>query len=322
MARPTLSLTLPTFGSSVPANEWHRLLDLARAVDDAGVDRVLLTDHVVMGEHLDRYPFGDFHFQPDVPWLEPLSTIAAIAAVTRRVRMSTKILIAPLRPAPLLAKMLATIDQISQGRVEIGVATGWQREEYDAAGIDWSQRGQLLTDTLAACRALWAASPATFRSASFSFDNIWCEPKPFQDRLPIWIAGAPNRRNLDRLVSVGDGWIPPAYADLESFRHDAAIVRDAWVRAGRESTVQIQGDLDVVAGANGRPDIGASLAAGVPHLLDAGATTVNVVLPLFIGRLERAPAFLNELMTCWRQLTGDGAGDEPKNSRSGAADGR
>ena len=84
MARPTLSLTLPTFGSSVPANQWHRLLDLARAVDDAGVDRVLLTDHVVMGEHLDRYPFGDFHFQPDVPWLEPLSTIAAIAAVTRR----------------------------------------------------------------------------------------------------------------------------------------------------------------------------------------------------------------------------------------------
>ena len=134
MARPTLSLTLPTFGSTVPANEWHRLLDLARAVDDAGVDRVLLTDHVVMGQHLDRYPFGDFHFQPDVPWLEPLSTIAAIAAVTRRVRMSTKILIAPLRPAPLLAKTLATMDQLSQGRVEIGVATGWQRRGVRRGG--------------------------------------------------------------------------------------------------------------------------------------------------------------------------------------------
>ena len=276
MARPTLSLTLPTFGSSVPANEWHRLLDLARAVDDAGVDRVLLTDHVVMGEHLDRYPFGDFHFQPDVPWLEPLSAIAAIAAVTRRLRMSTKILIAPLRPAPLLAKTLATIDQLTQGRVEIGVATGWQREEYDAAGIDWSQRGQLLTDTLAACRALWGPSPATFRSESFSFENIWCEPKPFQDRLPIWVAGAPNRRNLDRLVTMGDGWIPPAYADLESFNHDAAIVRAAWARSGRAGAVEIQGDLDVVAGANGRPDLSASLVAGVPQLLDAGATTINV----------------------------------------------
>jgi probable F420-dependent oxidoreductase len=308
MARPTLSLTLPTFGSTVPANQWHRLLDLARAVDDAGVDRVLLTDHVVMGEHLDRYPFGDFHFQPDVPWLEPLSAIAAIAAVTRRVRMSTKILIAPLRPAPLLAKTLATIDQISQGRVEIGVATGWQREEYDAAGIDWSQRGQLLTDTLAACRALWTESPATFHSASFSFDNIWCEPKPLQARLPIWIAGGPTRRNLERLVELGDGWIPPAYAELDSFTHDAAIVREAWQRAGREGAVQMQGDLDVVVGSNGRPDIAASLAAGVPQLLDAGATTVNVVLPLFVGRLERAPAFLDDLVARWHELTG---GDSP-----------
>ncbi|MEO8696672.1 MAG: TIGR03619 family F420-dependent LLM class oxidoreductase [Acidimicrobiales bacterium] len=309
MARPTLSLTLPTFGSTVPANQWHRLLDLARAVDDAGVDRVLLTDHVVMGEHLDRYPFGDFHFQPDAPWLEPLSVIAAIAAVTRRVRMSTKILIAPLRPAPLLAKTLATIDQISQGRVEIGVATGWQREEYDAAGIDWSQRGQLLTDTLAACRALWTSSPATFHSTSFSFDNIWCEPKPFQARLPIWIAGGPTRRNLARVVELGDGWIPPAHTDLGSFAHDAAIVRDAWTRAGREGVLQIQGDLDVVVGTNGRPDIAASLAAGVPHLLDAGATTVNVVLPLFVGRLERAPAFLDELVTRWSELTGGESDD-------------
>jgi len=173
----------------------------------------------------------------------------------------------------LLAKTLATIDQLSQGRVEIGVATGWQREEYDAAGIDWAQRGQLLTDTLVACRALWGPSPATFRSESFSFENIWCEPKPFQDRLPIWVAGAPKRRNLDRLVTMGDGWIPPAYADLESFNHDAAIVRAAWARSGRAGAVEIQGDLDVVAGANGRPDLSASLVAGVPQLLDAGATT-------------------------------------------------
>src|SRR5690242_1866032 len=108
MTRPTLSLTLPTFGPTV-RGDWRSLLDLARQVDDAGVDRVLLTDHVVMGNHLDRYPFGDFAFTADVPWLEPLSTIAAIAAVTERVRMSTKILIAPLRPAPLLAKTLATI---------------------------------------------------------------------------------------------------------------------------------------------------------------------------------------------------------------------
>ena len=123
--------------------------------------------------------------------------------------------------------------------------------------------------------------------------------------MPVWIAGGPHRRNLDRLIDLGDGWIPPAYAEIDSFRHDAAIVRDAWERSGRDGTVQIQGDLDVVLGANGRPDIEASLAAGVPHLLAAGATTVNVVLPLFVGRLERAPAFLADLVTRWHELVGD-----------------
>jgi Luciferase-like monooxygenase len=168
----------------------------------------------------------------------------------------------------------------------------------------------LLTDTLEACRALWGPSPATFHSPSFSFDNIWCEPKPYQDRLPIWIAGPPTEHNLDRLQRVGDGWIPPAYAELESFTRDAAIVHDAWAASGRADGVQIQGDLDVVLGARGKPDIAASLAAGVGPLLAAGATTVNVVLSLFIGRLERAPAFLDELMRCWYELTGEGAGDE------------
>jgi probable F420-dependent oxidoreductase len=300
----TLSLTLPTFGPTVRDNEWHRLLDLARTVDASGVHRVLLTDHVVMGEHLDCYPFGDFHFTPEVPWLEPLSTIAAIAAVTTRIRMSTKILIAPLRPAPLLAKSLATIDQLSRGRVEIGVATGWQREEYDASSIDWDRRGQLLTDTLAGCRALWGPSPASFTSASFRFEGIWCEPKPVQERLPVWIAGRPNRANLDRLVRFGDGWIPPAYADLDSFTRDCAIVRQAWRDGGRApEALQIQGDLDARTGADGRPDIARSLEEGVPALLAAGATTVNVVLTLFIGRLERAPEFLDRLTQAWTGVT-------------------
>ena len=270
----------------------------------AGFDRVLLTDHVVMGNRFDRYPFGDFHFPPEVPWLEPLSVISAIGAVTSRIRMSTKILIAPLRPAPLLAKTLATIDQLTGGRVEIGVATGWQREEYDASASIGQHAGNCLTDTLGACRALWEHSPASFRSASFTFDNIWCEPKPSQARLPIWVAGSPHARNLDRLVRLGDGWIPPAYTTLDQFRAEAATVRATWQAAGRAEALEIQGDLDVVAGANGKPDVARSLAGGAAALVDAGATTINVVMTLFIGRLDRTAEFLNALDSAWDQLWG------------------
>ncbi len=133
---PTLSVTLTTHGPALAEAEGiAQLLEQARSAEAAGVDRLLLTDHVVMGERVDRYPYGAFPFAPETPWLEPLTTIAALAAVTRRVRFSTKILIAPLRPAPLLAKTLATLDVLSGGRMEIGVSTGWQREEH-AVGVD------------------------------------------------------------------------------------------------------------------------------------------------------------------------------------------
>ena len=139
----TLSVTLPSFGPIFRDNNFHQIADLAKMAEQAGVDRIMLTDHVVMGKHTDKYPYGPFPFPPETAWLEPLASIAHMAAVTERVRFSTKILIAPLRPAAVLAKTLATMDVLSQGRLEVGVGTGWQREEYEAAGVPWNQRADV-----------------------------------------------------------------------------------------------------------------------------------------------------------------------------------
>ncbi len=135
MSTPTLTVGLANFGATFASGEWARFLDLGRAADDAGIDRVVLVDHVVMGPHTENYAWGKFPVPPDAPWLEPLTMLSAIAAVTSRVRLATGILIAPLRPAALLAKQVATLDQLSGGRVDLGVGTGWQREEYDAEGL-------------------------------------------------------------------------------------------------------------------------------------------------------------------------------------------
>jgi probable F420-dependent oxidoreductase len=229
--------------------------------------------------------------------VEPLTLISALATATSRIRFSTKILIAPLRPAPLLAKTLATLDVISGGRIEIGVSTGWQREELEAAGIEWKRRGQILTDTMAACRALWSDGPTSFQSESFSFDRIWCRPRPLQaGGIPIWFAGSLHAKNLDRICRLGDGWIPAPYSELEGFGRDVSVLRAAFARAGRDpEKLGIQGDLDAVLGESGRADLRASLAA-VPEWARAGATTVNVVLSLFGGpkQAERAFAILSE----------------------------
>jgi probable F420-dependent oxidoreductase len=203
--RATLRLPIAAERGSDPAT----VIELARRAEAAGFGAVSLSDHVVMGARTDRYPWGEFVFPPEAPWNEPLTLLTAIAAATTRIQLTNGILIVPLRPAVLLAKWTATIDVVSNGRLELGVGTGWQREEFDALGIDYSQRGQMLTDAIGACRALWASSPASFHSPTVNFDEIWCDPKPAQPGgIPVLFSGTLNSRNKRRIVELGDGWIP------------------------------------------------------------------------------------------------------------------
>jgi probable F420-dependent oxidoreductase len=288
--RPTLTVGLANYGATFPPGEWRRFVDLGRAADDAGIDRIVVVDHVVMGPHTDKYVWGKFPVPPDAPWLEPLTMLAAIAAVTTRVRLATGILIAPLRPAAFLAKQVATLDQVSGGRVDLGVGTGWQREEYDAQGLAFESRGQLLDDTLAACRVLWRDTPAHLDAPTLSFRDIYCEPKPVQARgVPIWIAGTLHARNLARVVDYGSGWIPIMGETVEGIATGAKRIRDAFTAAGRDpSTLQVQAPLRMAAGDDARPDLAASMAS-VPDLVAAGATDVIATLRAFARDADAAP---------------------------------
>jgi probable F420-dependent oxidoreductase len=298
---PTLTVGLANYGSTYPPGEWKRFVDLGRAADDAGVDRVIVVDHVVMGPHTENYVWGKFPVPPEAPWFEPLTMLTAIATVTDRVRLGTGILIAPLRPAAFLAKQVATLDQLSGGRVDLGVGTGWQREEYDAEGVAFDDRGQLLTDTIAACKALWRDTPARFESPTLSFVDIYCEPKPLQPGgVPLWIAGSLHARNLDRLVRFGDAWIPIMGATNDDIATGAKRIRAAWADAGRDpDQLQVQAPLRVAMGDDGRPDLARSIAS-LPELVAAGATDVNLPLRAFARAPEDAPAVMQEAVRRFR----------------------
>src|SRR5689334_17164416 len=108
-ARPTLTVGLANYGATFAPGEWPRFVDLARAAEDAGIDRIVVVDHVVMGPHTEKYVWGKFPVPPDAPWLEPLTVLAAVAGATTTLRLATGILIAPLRPAAFLAKQVATL---------------------------------------------------------------------------------------------------------------------------------------------------------------------------------------------------------------------
>src|SRR5207249_4534477 len=197
----------------------------ARIADEAGVDQVVLPDHVVMGARTDRYPYGTFPYDADAPWIEPLTTLAAMASATTRVRLGTGILIAPLRPAVLLAKTIATLDVLSGGRVDLGVGVGWQREEYEALGVPFAGRWQRLDDTLGACRALWQDAPASFSSPTVAFDDIWCAPRPVQARVPVWFGAKASETLAGRIAAVGDGWYPLGNLSPDDLRYSEADER-------------------------------------------------------------------------------------------------
>src|SRR5690349_10198720 len=290
MPRPSLTVGLANYGNTYAADQWHRFVDLARAVEDAGADRVVVVDHVVMGPHTENYAWGKFPVPPEAPWFEPLIVLAAVASATERVRLATGILIAPLRPAALLAKQAATLDVLSRGRLDLGVGTGWQREEYDASGLEFERRGQLLSDTLAACKALWRDLPAAVDTPTIAFHDIYCAPRPLQaGGVPLWIGGALHARNLDRMVRWGDAWIPIMGASLDDIADGRRRIEAAWRDAGRDPAVlQVQAPLRVERADDGRPDLARSMAT-VPELLGAGATDVHVTLRAFNADPADAP---------------------------------
>src|SRR5437764_2412685 len=201
-SEPQLSIHIWTFSAEDPGG-WGHVLDQAVAADQAGVDRVVVSDHVVFGEHLEAYgrpelggaEGGRQPTGPDGHWLEPLTVLSVLCGMTSRIRLGTNILIAALRRPVVLAKTAATLDVLSGGRLDLGVGVGWQREEYEAAGLDFGARGRLLDHTLEVCQILWRDSPARIDSEGLSFHSIHQMPHPVQPGgVPIWVSGTLNKR--------------------------------------------------------------------------------------------------------------------------------
>ncbi len=281
-----LSMALPNFARDDPGS-WEPLLARARAADAAGVDRLVVFDHVAFGEQLDAYGRpelgGDAGAKqptgPDGLWLEPLTLLSVVAGMTARVRLATGVILAALRRPVVLAKAAATLDVLSGGRLDLGVGVGWQREEYEAAGLPFEGRGRLLDHTLEVCQALWREPVASYESAELRFDRIHAMPKPAQPGgVPVWISGRNTRRVAERVARFGSGWIPWG-DDARDPSAGIAALRAALAEAGRDpSALQVTGALPVVKDVDGGVDLGATMAA-VPALVDAGLTDLRAAVP-------------------------------------------
>lgn len=264
-----LTIALPSHAAQARSS-WRFLLDMAILFEDCGFDRIIVSDHVVFGEHLDAYARPELGGSaggvqptgPDGHWLEPLTVLTAAAAVTDRIRLGTNVLLAALRRPVVLAKTAATLDALSGGRLDLGVGVGWQREEYEAAGLDFDRRGRLLDHTLDVCTTFWTRTVASHSSPELAFERIHMMPKPMQEGgVPVWVSGTANRRVATRLSRYGRGWIPwgPDRDDLES---GWARMRELLVEAGEEpERFGVQGLFHVPPAEEDTVDLGAARAA-------------------------------------------------------------
>ncbi|RDH79601.1 TIGR03619 family F420-dependent LLM class oxidoreductase [Mycolicibacterium moriokaense] len=305
---PTITLYLPSY-SDDPDQDWNATLDLARTMDAVGVDRVVVADHLVFGENLEAYADpsiggtkgGRQPTGPDGTWLEPLIFLTAVAATTTRIRLGTAILLAALRRPAVLAKQLATMDVLSGGRVDLGVGVGWQREEYEAVGLAFEERGRLLDHTLEVCQTLWTEQRASYDSGELTFDGIHQMPKPLQPGgIPLWISGTVNKRVARRLSSFGTRWIPWG-ADIVNLAESVPAMKQTIADVGGDpSGLQVQGTAPLKKSADGGIDVDASLAS-VPKQIAAGATDIR-----FGGSPssdpQQAAEQLSALVTAFREV--------------------
>jgi probable F420-dependent oxidoreductase len=282
-------------GMLFPADQLRKLLDVARMVEANGIDDLAMSEHVIMANKPETYPFGRYPHTIGEPFPEPMATLAAMAAVTERVRQISTVVIAPLRPAALLAKQAATLHALSEGRFVMGVSTSWQQEEYAALGVPFEERGARLNDIVGACRALWSSAPASFSSPSVSFQDMYCIPRPAHAAdIPIWFGSAFSPRLVKRVAEFGHGWMPFIGSEpkpLEMMTTGVQALRDALQQAGRDAEGL---EVSALLLPRGR-SLQKALEQDVPAFQAAGVNHLRVQMSMFAATIDEIEPFLREL---------------------------
>jgi probable F420-dependent oxidoreductase len=238
-----IGFNLPNSGPFSKVAEMTRLAVEGEAM---GFDYLTVTDHVVLPDtKVPGYPYsesGAFYEEAPTERHEQLIGMTWIAAKTSRIRLVAAVLVVPHRPAVLAAKMLATIDVLSGGRLVVGVGAGWLKTEFDAVvTTPFPDRGKVTDEYIDAFRVLWNDAKPKFDGTFVKFDGIVLEPKPVQKPVPIWVGGE-GMNAIRRAARVAESWYPigsnNAFLLDTQPRLEAGIarLRQATAEAGRDPT--------------------------------------------------------------------------------------
>ena len=254
------------------------LRNLAQRAEDLSFDHVWVSDHIIIPHEVASfYPYaadGVAPFQRDNTYFEPLAALNFLAGCTTRVRLGTHVLILPYRNPVLTAKILATLDVLSGGRLILGAGVGWMEEEFQALGLDtYAQRGAVTNEYIRIFKELWTSDHPEFHGEHYNISEAGFLPKPIQKpHPPIWIGGHTNPA-IRRAATLGDGWMPiglrpPAILEPEELAEKIARLRRISARAGRpENAVDLVFSTDCVF--QDEPDAHRRMVSGRPEQIAA-----------------------------------------------------
>ena len=179
--------------------------------EELGFTGVWTGDHFVIPDGYDsQYPYGGRHpVAPDRPFLEAYTELAYVAGMTDRIRLAVTLAVTPLRHPVAHAKTVATLDHLSGGRLELGLGSGWLREEFETLQVPFRGRQAITDEYIEAMRLLWTGDSVSFAGKMVSFTDLHCLPRPAQrPHPPLWIGGS-GQRAFERIAHFGAGWLAP-----------------------------------------------------------------------------------------------------------------
>lgn len=236
-----IGVSAPTSGPLIGPDS---LVRIATEAEQLGYDYVTVSDHLMIPTAIaSKYPYtdsGEFPSGAAADRLEQLTAATFIAAVTSKLRIVTSVMVVPHRPAVLTAKILATLDYLSKGRITLGIGAGWCEEEFLAIGAPpFAERGAVTDEWMMVCRELWTADEPKFDGKYVKFKDVLFPPKPVQQPIPIWVGGESGPA-LRRTARYGDAWYPigtnPQFPmdTMSRFKAGVAKLRGLTEKAGRD----------------------------------------------------------------------------------------
>src|SRR5262245_18683749 len=256
-----LGICLPHYGRPI---EVGRMLEVVRRAEDRGLDSVWVTDHGIVPEQ------ANVIYREDM--LDPLAVLPWLAGVTHRVALGTSVVILPYRSPIPVAKLLASVDVLSGGRLIVGAAVGWLEGEFEALGVPFRERASRADEALELFRALWTEEYPAIQTARHRLAGLKASPMPLQKPRPPILIGGSTQAAFRRVARLGDGWHASS-VNPTGFRAGALAVTNYWKEAGRPGTPDLTLRVPILIEGIHRPAVDPALL-GARHVLRGSVANV------------------------------------------------